>query len=91
VSNVSIFQILAQPHLLDYGPLARVAVSHPFAAVDAFAPWAFLAGLWLHRFASRPSIASDATQHAAITRPTAVTTAANVMANVIWSPPQSVF
>jgi hypothetical protein len=83
VSNVSIFQILAQPHLLDYSPLARVAISHALAAVLPVAAWAVLAGLGLHRFASLPSIASDATQHAAITRPTAVTTAANVMANVI--------
>jgi hypothetical protein len=80
---VSIFQILAQPHFFQNGPLTWVAVANAFAAVEAVAAWAFLAGLWLHRFASRPSITSDATQHAAITSPTAVTTAANVMANVI--------
>jgi hypothetical protein len=83
VSNVSIFQILAQPHLFDYGPLARVAVADAFAAVLAVAAWAVLAGLWLHRLASRPSIASDAKQHAAITRPTAVTPSEIVNANVI--------
>jgi hypothetical protein len=83
VANVPIFQVLAQSHLLDYGPLARVAVADALAAVWLAAPWALLAGLGFHRFASFPSIASDARQHAAITRPTAVTTAANVMANVI--------
>jgi hypothetical protein len=80
---VSIFQILAESHFFQDGPLARVAISHALSRVDASAPWAVLAGLWFHGFASRPSITSDARQHAAITRPTAVTTAANVSANVI--------
>jgi hypothetical protein len=83
VSNVPIFKILTESHLLDYGPLARVAVSNAFARVLASAPWALLAGLGFHRFASFPSIASDARQHAAITRPTAVTPSEIVMANVI--------
>jgi hypothetical protein len=83
VSNVPIFQILAESHLFQNGPLARVAVSNALAAVLAVAPWAFLAGLGFHGFASRPSIASDARQHAAITRPTAVTPSEIVNANVI--------
>jgi hypothetical protein len=80
---VSIFQVLTQSHLLDYGPLARVAVSNAFARVLASAPWAFLAWLGFHGLASRPSIASDAKQHAAITRPTATTSSEIVNANVI--------
>jgi hypothetical protein len=83
VSNVPIFQILTEPHFFQDGSLARVAVSNAFAAVLAVAAWAVLAGLGLHRFASRPSIASDARQHAAITRPTAVTPSEIVSANAI--------
>jgi hypothetical protein len=80
---VPIFQILTQSHFFQNGPLARVAVSNAFAAVLAVAAWAVLAGLGFHRLASRPSITSDAKQHAAITRPTAVTPSEIVNANVI--------
>jgi RNA:NAD 2'-phosphotransferase (TPT1/KptA family) len=80
---VSIFQILAESHFFQYSPLARVAVSHTLAAVLAVAAWAVLARLWLHGFFSIASISKLAAQHNAITRPTAVTTAANVSANVI--------
>jgi hypothetical protein len=80
---VSIFQILAQSHFFQNGPLARVAVPNAFAAVLASAAWAVLAELGFHGFASCLSIASDATQHNAITRPTAVTSSEIVNANVI--------
>jgi hypothetical protein len=80
---VPIFQILAEPHFFQDDPLARVAVPHALSRVDASAAWAFLAGLGFHGFFSIASISKVAAQHNAITKPTAVTTAANVSANVI--------